>query len=348
MTRPPSERRRRSTSRASRAAGRLGGWATRATATAAGRRRQHPAGARAPERVPPVAVRRHQAARRVRRRRPRPRKEAGEGAAQAVALQPGQLGGWTSLAAVPTSRADETAPPRTAAHRRGLGRAARGGRRPAARSTSRRRRRHRRLRGAAGRPRHRVTVVDPSPDALASLQRGPARPASRSARSRATRPACSTSSGRQRRPGALPRRPRARRRPGPRPSALARCCAPAAPSACWSPRATRSCSPGRSPAGSPRRGTPSTTRTAAGAGRPAAPAVHRAGLPRCSTPPGCGSRRSTASAPSPTWSRRPGRLRAGAAEALVELELATAALPEFRALATQLHVRPGVLAVNVR
>ena len=63
---------------------------------------------------------------------------------------------------------------------------------------------------------HRVTVVDPSPDALAALDRRAAESgvADRSPASRATWPTCSTlRRARQRRPGALPRRARGRRRP---------------------------------------------------------------------------------------------------------------------------------------
>ena len=38
----------------------------------------------------------------------------------------------------------------------------------------------------------------------------------------------------------------------------------------------------------------------------------------------------------------------GAADALVDLEVATAALPEFRAVATQLHVRATAALSRVR
>ena len=112
---------------------------------------------------------------------------------------------------------------------------------------------------------HRVTVVDPSPDALASLaRRARERRASRSPASRATWAACSSSPA--------PPAPtwcsatassRWSTTPPPRWPRSARCCAPAAPSACWSPSATPPSSPGRWPATSPRPWPCSTTPTTA-------------------------------------------------------------------------------------
>ena len=97
---------------------------------------------------------------------------------------------------VPTSRADETAPHRTArtAVVWDVLREVAGG--SAAARRARRGRRHRRLRGAAGRARAPASPWStPAPTRWPRCSVGPARPVSRSAPSRATRPACSTSSG---------------------------------------------------------------------------------------------------------------------------------------------------------
>ena len=135
---------------------------------------------------------------------------------------------------------------------------------------ARRRRRHRGVRGAgcrAGPPGHRRR---PQPGLRwPRWSAGPRRRASPtgSAACRAT-PAGTARPGRpgQRRPGAVPRRARVRRRRArPRWPPSPDACDPAGGSACSSPTATRSCSPGRSPGISPRPTTRSPIRTAAGA-----------------------------------------------------------------------------------
>ena len=148
------------------------------------------------------------------------RKERGEGAAQAVALQPGQLGRVTSLAAVPhLPLPTRLAPRRTRPHRRGVGRAARGGSAGSAQPLDV-------LDVGGGTGGFAVPLADARPPghrgrpqprrAGRAASAGPARPASQVARrpGRRRRPA-RRRRARQRRPGALPRRARARRRPRP-------------------------------------------------------------------------------------------------------------------------------------
>ena len=227
-------------------------------------------------------------------------------------------------------------------HRRRLGGAApRADRTPAGADRARRRRRHRRVRRAAGRGRAHVTVVDASPDALAALTRRAA-DAGVAERVRAVQGdgdaladlvapgsadlvlchACSRSS--TTRPRWSPRSP-------------ARC-APAARPACWSPTGRPRCWPGRSTATSTSPPRCSPTRTAApGRGTPLrrrydAEAAARAaarGRPR---------RRGD---PRRTGGRRPGarpRSPRPTAQALLDLELAAAARPPYRDIATQLHL----------
>ena len=116
---------------------------------------------------------------------------------------------------------------------------------------------------------HRVTVVDPSPNALFALERraaeaGRRRPGTRRP-GRRPRPLRRRRARRLRR-RALPRRPGVRRRPGRgRPQRRRRRCARPAPSACSPPVWAAPSSRAPSRATSPRPATPSPTRPAAGA-----------------------------------------------------------------------------------
>ena len=120
-----------------------------------------------------------------------------------------------------------------------------------------------------------------------------------------------------------------------------RCCGPAVPSPCWSASGTPPCWPGRWPATSPRPG-PCSTREPdrperAETGRRAP--VHRRGArPACSRQPASpaarhGIRVFTDLVPSSLLDLEP-----GASAALLELERAVSERPEYLTLASQLHV----------
>ena len=185
---------------------------------------------------------------------------------------------------------------------------------------------------------HRVTVVDPSPDALAILDRrseetGVADRVTGVQGDLATVP--DLVRGRQRRRGALPRRPRGRRRPRRRAGrARRRCCAPAARSACWSASGTPRWWPGRWPATSARPGTCS-----AGSSPTATP--HRFTAEETTTLlAGAGFTDVTLHAVRVFSDLVPSSLvdlEPGAAAALAALEQAVAERPEYLALATQMH-----------
>ena len=188
---------------------------------------------------------------------------------------------------------------------------------------------------------HRVPVVDPSPDALAALDRR-ARESGVADRVTGLQGDLSTlldvTGPGQRRRGALPRRARGRRRPGRRARHDRRGAAP-----------RRRAQPARRPAAR-RGGRP-------GDGRPL-PAGHGAARLHRRRPAGAGHRftreelaallaaagldarpRSTRSGSSPTWSPAPCSTSSPAPpQALVELEQAVAERPEYLPLATQLHV----------
>ena len=188
---------------------------------------------------------------------------------------------------------------------------------------------------------HRVTVVDPSPDALASLERraGETGVAVRAVQGDAAG-LLDVVAPEQRRPRPVPRRARARRR------RRARRSRPLA--AALRPGGTLSVLAAN-------RNAVVLARAIAGhfaearhalddpAGRwgPGDPLPRRfteTSCSRCSAPPGWRSAAVHGVRASPTWCPAPVDAEPGAAEALLELELATAERPEFRAVATQLHV----------
>ena len=187
---------------------------------------------------------------------------------------------------------------------------------------------------------HRVTVVDPSPDALAALAR----------RAREVGVEVAGAAGRPRRPARPGRRRRAptwcsatacsrwsTTRPPPWPRS-ARCCAPAAGSRSWSPSGTPRSSPGRWPATSRRRSRCWPTRPTR---PPVAPAT---GSPPTRSPAllaGAGFEVGSIHGVRVFADLVPGTLldlEPGAAAALVELERAVSERAEYLPLATQLHV----------
>ena len=186
---------------------------------------------------------------------------------------------------------------------------------------------------------HRVSVVDPSPDALAALDRRARESgvADRSPASRGTWPTCST----------VPAPPaptwccatassRSSTTPRPRWPRSARCCVPAAPSACSSPSGTPRWSPGPWPVTSSRRSASSTTPC-----RPAGPGTGSPSDEITGLLADAGFGIASVHGVRVFADLVPGSLldlEPGASSALVELEQAVAERPEYLPLATQLHV----------
>ena len=311
------------------------------------RRARRAPGAGALQRLPDVALRRHQAGRRGHQARvarklvaPQPREpRMTRGRPHAPVPTAARVAAMSSPASA--ASAARTGVVWDAACRGVLGRARATvptSRRP---GVARHRRRHRRVRRPArraGPPRHRRRPQPRRPRRPRPAR--PTRPASPTGSPAAGRPGrpAGPRRGRQRRRGAVPRRARGGRRPRGRAGHDRRGAPPRrAPSACWSPSGTPPSSPGRWPVTSSQAlalldRPPPRLGGAAAAGSPPTRS------PRCWPTPASPRRGARASGSSPTWC--PARLldlEPGATAALVELEQAVADRPEYLPLATQLH-----------